>query len=100
MFEVCLIVLLLSVIILLWRVYLGPTLYDRVIAVNSIGTLAVLIIGVVGFLTERPDFLDIALLYALINFIGTIAVLKFFRYKMVDTDETLANEKSGVYDDG
>ena len=100
MFVICLIVLLLSVIILLWRVYLGPTLYDRVIAVNSIGTLAVLIIGVVGFLTERPDFLDIALLYALINFIGTIAVLKFFRYKMVDAGQTITNEKSGVYDDG
>ena len=99
MFEVCLIVLLLCVIILLWRVYLGPTLYDRVIAVNSIGTLAVLIIGVVGFLTKRPDFLDIALLYALINFIGTIAVLKFFRYKMVDAEQTLTNERSGVYDD-
>ena len=100
MFVICLIVLLLSVIILLWRVYLGPTLYDRVIAVNSIGTLAVLLIGVVGFLTERPDFLDIALLYALINFIGTIAVLKFFRYKMVDSRQTVTNEKSGVYDDG
>ena len=99
MFEVCLIVLLLCVIILLWRVYLGPTLYDRVIAVNSIGTLAVLIIGVVGFLTKRPDFLDIALLYALINFSGTIAVLKFFRYKMVDAEQTLTNERSGVYDD-
>ncbi|PQM59341.1 MAG: pH regulation protein F [Rhodobacteraceae bacterium] len=99
MFEVCLIVLLICVIILLWRVYIGPTLYDRVIAVNSIGTLAVLIIGVVGFLTERPDFLDIALLYALINFIGTIAVLKFFRYKMVDAGQKLTNEKSGVYDD-
>ena len=84
MFEVCLIVLLISVMILLYRVYLGPTLYDRVISVNSIGTLAVLLIGVVGFLTNRPDFLDIALLYALINFIGTIAVLKFFRYRMVD----------------
>ena len=84
MFEVCLATLLLSVIILLYRIYLGPTLYDRVIAVNSVGTLAVLIIGVVGFLTQRPDFLDIALLYALMNFIGTIAVLKFFRYKMVD----------------
>ena len=100
MFVICLIVLLLSVIILLWRVYLGPTLYDRVIAVNSIGTLAVLIIGVVGFLTERPDFLDIALLYALINFIGTIAVLKFFRYKMVDAGQTITNKKSGIYDDG
>ena len=84
MFEVCLATLLLSVIILLYRIYLGPTLYDRVIAVNSVGTLAVLIIGVVGFLTQRPDFLDIALLYALINFIGTIAILKLFRYKMVD----------------
>lgn len=92
MFEICLIGLLASIIILLYRVYLGPTLYDRVIAVNSIGTIAVLLIGVVGFLTERPDFLDIALLYALINFIGTIAVLKFFRYKMVDA-ETLSRRK-------
>ena len=99
MFEICLIVLLASIIILLYRVYLGPTLYDRVIAVNSIGTIAVLLIGVVGFLTERPDFLDIALLYALINFIGTIAVLKFFRYKMIDA-ETLSRRKDmGVYDD-
>ena len=99
MFETCLIVLLASIIILLYRVYLGPTLYDRVIAVNSIGTIAVLLIGVVGFLTERPDFLDIALLYALINFIGTIAVLKFFRYKMIDA-ETLSRRKDmGVYDD-
>ena len=99
MFEICLIVLLASIIILLYRVYLGPTLYDRVIAVNSIGTIAVLLIGVLGFLTERPDFLDIALLYALINFIGTIAVLKFFRYKMIDA-ETLSRRKDmGVYDD-
>ena len=99
MFEVCLIVLLLSTLVLLFRVYLGPTLYDRVIAVNSIGTLAVLIIGVVGFLTDRPDFLDIALLYALINFIGTIAVLKFFRYKMVDTEKMQLSDKTGGYDD-
>ena len=62
--------------------------------------LIIIIIGVVGFLTKRPDFLDIALLYALINFIGTIAVLKFFRYKMVDTGQTPTNERSGVYDDG
>ena len=94
MFELCLFVLLMCVMILLYRVYLGPTLYDRVIAVNSIGTLAVLIIGVVGFLTSRPDFLDIALLYALINFIGTVAILKFFRYKMVDKDEKLNSKET------
>lgn len=99
MFELCLFVLLMCVMILLYRVYLGPTLYDRVIAVNSIGTLAVLIIGVVGFLTSRPDFLDIALLYALINFIGTVAILKFFRYKMVDKDEKLNSKETEVNDD-
>ena len=99
MFELSLIILLVSVMVLLYRVYLGPTLYDRVIAVNSIGTVAVLIIGVIGFLTGRPDFLDIALLYALINFIGTIAVLKFFRYKMLDRGSNAGNQNTGIYDD-
>jgi multicomponent Na+:H+ antiporter subunit F len=62
------------------RAILGPTVYDRILAVNMIGTKTVVIIALVGFLDGRPDFLDIALLYALINFIGTIAVLKFLRY--------------------
>ena len=66
--------------ITLIRALRGPTLYDRVLAVNSFGTLTVLLIALHGFLTERPEFLDIALLYALINFIGTVAVLKFFEY--------------------
>lgn len=62
------------------RAILGPTVYDRILAVNMFGTKTVLIIALVGFLAGRPDFLDISLLYALINFIGTIAVLKFLRY--------------------
>ena len=66
--------------ITLIRALRGPTLYDRVLAVNSFGTLTVLLIALHGFLTERPEFLDIALLYAMINFIGTVAVLKFFEY--------------------
>ena len=99
MFEVSLILLLFSALIILGRVYLGPSLYDRVIAVNAFGTLAVLIIGVVGFLNKRPDFLDIALLYALINFIGTIAILKFFRYKMLDSQLTSKKKSDGVNDD-
>ena len=61
------------------RALLGPTIYDRVLAVNSFGTKTVLLIAVVGFLVNRPDFLDIALVYALINFISTIAVLKLFQ---------------------
>lgn len=62
------------------RAFLGPTVFDRILAVNSIGTKTVLMIAVLGFLAGRPDFLDIALLYALINFIAMIAVLKFVRY--------------------
>ena len=70
--------LLIAMLLVLFRAFAGPSLFDRVLAVNSFGTKTVLLIGVLGFLTERPDFLDIALLYALVNFIGTIAVLKFF----------------------
>lgn len=72
--------LVVAIILGLARALLGPTLYDRVLAVNSIGTMTVLMIAVLGFLMGRPEFMDIALLYALINFIGTVAVLKFFRY--------------------
>ena len=66
--------------ITLVRALRGPTVYDRVLAVNSFGTLTVVVLALHGFLTERPEFLDIALVYALINFIGTVAVLKFFEY--------------------
>ena len=70
-------------------------LYDRVLAVNSFGTLTVLFIAVLGFLNGRPDFLDIALLYALINFVGTIAILKFFRYRSLG-DISQAPSSKGV----
>ncbi|MGF1525798.1 MAG: monovalent cation/H+ antiporter complex subunit F [Candidatus Competibacterales bacterium] len=59
------------------RALRGPSVYDRILAVNTFGTKTVLIIALLGFFHGRPDFLDIALAYALINFIGTIAVLKF-----------------------
>lgn len=83
MFYVAAFGLVLSMLLTLIRLYRGPTLYDRVIAANVFGTLTVLLIGVSGFANGRPDFLDIALLYALINFVGTIAILKFFRYRAI-----------------
>ena len=73
--------LLVAMLIALARAIAGPSLYDRVLAVNSFGTKIVLLLAAMGFLVGRPDFLDIALLYALVNFIGTLAVLKFFRYR-------------------
>ncbi|WP_299877716.1 monovalent cation/H+ antiporter complex subunit F [uncultured Cocleimonas sp.] len=63
--------------IALARAFIGPTIYDRILAVNMFGTKTVLFIAVYGFLTERPEFMDIALIYALINFVGVIVVLKF-----------------------
>ena len=93
MFYVATISIMISFILVLIRLFLGPTLYDRVLALNSFGTLAVLMISVVGFLFGRPDFLDIALLYALLNFIGTIAILKFFRYKEIGDKKALRRKK-------
>ena len=83
MFSVAATAIFISMLFVLIRLYQGPTLYDRVLAVNSFGTHTVLFIGLLGFLTGRPDFLDIALLYALINFVGTVAILKFFRYRAI-----------------
>ncbi len=81
MFTAATMAVSITMALILIRAFLGPTVYDRVLAVNAFGTVTVLIIGLIGFLTERPEFLDIALLYALINFVGTIAILKFFRYR-------------------
>ncbi len=72
--------LLVTMALTLSRALMGPTLFDRLLAVNSFGMKTVLLIAVYGFLTGRPDFLDIALVYALINFVGTIAVLKLFEF--------------------
>jgi multicomponent Na+:H+ antiporter subunit F len=63
----------------LLRAILGPSLYDRVLAVNMLGTKTVLLLSVIAFVLGRPDFLDLALAYALINFIGVLAVLEFFQ---------------------
>lgn len=80
MFAVAAAGVLVSMALAMVRAMLGPTVYDRVLAVNTIGTKTVVLIAVMGFLTGRPEFLDLCLVYALINFIGTIAVLKFFEF--------------------
>ena len=81
MFIVAAAALVAAMVMMLVRAFAGPTLYDRVLAGNSFGTKTVLLIGVMGFIAGRPDFLDIAILYAILNFASTIAILKFFRYR-------------------
>ena len=80
MFAVAAIAILVAMLLAIVRAVLGPTIYDRILAVNVFGTNAVLLIAVLGFLTDRPEFLDLAIVYALINFIATIAIMKFFRF--------------------
>lgn len=80
MFAAAAIAILVTMLLVLVRALMGPTVYDRILAANSFGTLTLLLIAVYGFLTDRPEFLDIAMIYALINFIGTIAVSKYVRY--------------------
>lgn len=72
---------IISMVMMLGRLLGGPTLYDRLLAANSFGTKTILFLCVFCFVIDRPDGVDIALLYALMNFIATIAVLKYFNYR-------------------
>jgi multicomponent Na+:H+ antiporter subunit F len=80
MFAAAAIALLTTLALVLVRAALGPTVFDRALAANTVGTVAMLLLAVMGFLNGRPEFLDLAIVYGLLNIIGTIAVLKYFRY--------------------
>lgn len=76
MYAVAIVAILITILLALARALMGPTVYDRIAAMNMLGTKTILLIAVFAFLTGRNDLLDIALVYALINFIGVVAVLK------------------------
>ncbi len=69
------------------RVVKGPTVFDRVLAVNMIGTKTILLICIGGFFSGRPDFVDLALVYGLVNFTGMVALVKYCRFGNLATDE-------------
>lgn len=101
MFAAALLAVLVTMLMALYRSMLGPTIYDRILAINSAGTATVLFIALLGFLMGRPDFLDIALTYALINFTGTLAILKFYKFgnlggsDPIDTEIYTADKTGG-----
>ncbi|QQX78724.1 cation:proton antiporter [Shewanella sp. KX20019] len=89
-----LVVMVLAII----RAIKGPTLYDRILAVNMFGTKTVLLLSLLGFVMGRPEFLDIAIVYVLINFISVIAILRYsdsFKLKEIDIQ---VSEKRGEDD--
>ena len=80
MFAAASLAVLVTLALVLVRAALGPTVFDRAQAANTVGTCALILLALFGFLTGRPEFLDLAIVYGLLNVIGTIAVLKYFRY--------------------
>jgi multicomponent Na+:H+ antiporter subunit F len=80
MFAAAAAAVLVALALAITRAIRGPTVFDRVLAGNTVGTLAIMLLAVIGFMTGRPGFLDIGLTYGLLNLIGTLTVLKFFRH--------------------
>lgn len=90
MFEVPMIGVLVTMLLALVRAVKGPTAFDRLLAANMFGTATILLIAVAGFLTGRPEWLDLAIVYAVVNFTGVIAVAKFARFGQLASDDRRA----------
>lgn len=91
MYVVAMLAVLVTMALALTRAVKGPTTFDRLLALNMFGTKTVVLIAVTGFLVGRPDFLDLALVYGLVSFTGTIAVLKFSRFGNLATSRPVAH---------
>lgn len=87
MITAALVAIMVVMVIILIRAWIGPSFYDRILAINTFGTATVLAISLLGFFMGRPAFMDIAIIYSLINFIGTVAVLKLYRFDSLDHRE-------------
>ena len=93
MYSLAAITVLIVMFMALIRAFRGPSLYDRILAVNNFGTKTVLLLALIDFIAGRPDFLDIAIVYALINFISIIGVLRFFEYSR---NQAVSEEDDGT----
>ena len=96
MFAGALVAIAVTMALALIRALLGPSVYDRVLAVNMFGTKTVLLLSVVAFIAGRSDYLDLALAYALINFIGVLAVLEFFRQRVDQPSDVTSEQTEGA----
>lgn len=86
-YGIAVLVLLFSMVLVIFRAYKGPTPYDRILAANVFGSVTMLIIALLAGLHQYPMFIDMALLYALINFIASIGLLRYFAYGSLHHDE-------------
>ncbi|HOB06505.1 MAG TPA: monovalent cation/H+ antiporter complex subunit F [Methanoculleus sp.] len=79
LFYASVVVLILTIFLCLYRVVIGPGVENRLVAVNTIGTTTIIILVLIGLIYGRPIFLDIAIVYAMINFIATLAVARYLK---------------------
>lgn len=100
MFTLAAAALVAAMLLTVIRLIRGPTHYDRALAGNSFNTKTMLLIAVMGFLAGRPDFLDIALVYALVSFVGTLAILKARRYGLLGSGPVANARRSRGGSDG
>ncbi|HVS64702.1 MAG TPA: monovalent cation/H+ antiporter complex subunit F [Thermoanaerobaculia bacterium] len=100
MFVVAMVGIVITMLLALSRAVLGPSVFDRLVAVNMFGTKTVLLIVVSGFLVGRPEWIDLALLYTLVNFVGTIAVCRFVRFGNLALDTIRRGESAGGSEGG
>ncbi|NNG13693.1 MAG: pH regulation protein F [Gammaproteobacteria bacterium] len=94
MYAAAIIAILITIFLALARALMGPTVYDRIAAMNMLGTKTILLIAAIAYLSGRHDLLDIALVYALINFIGIVAVLKLVEQGNFYTDGEVVDSKT------
>ena len=93
MLSAATIAILVVMVLAIIRAIFGPTLYDRILAVNMFGTKTVLLLSLLGFIMGRPEFLDIAIVYALINFISVIGVLRYSDRFELNQTSTVSKDK-------
>ena len=75
-------ILTLLILVYMYRVFQGPTVYDRILGLNGISTKAIILLTILGSLNERLEmFVDIALGYAVLNIIGGLAIGKYLEHK-------------------
>ena len=98
MYTAAIIAVLITIFLALARALMGPSVYDRIAAMNVLGTKTILLIAAIAFLSDRHDLLDIALVYAIINFIGVVAVLKLIEQGNFYTDGEVVNSKAKADD--
>jgi len=89
------IAILVTMLLALIRAFIGPSAHDRMLAANLFGTKTVLLIAIAGHALSWPGYLDVALLYAMMNFIGTVAVMRFFEHRRMQRQTAPANISSG-----